>query len=134
MEDGPNLLNCMSVHTLQAANFCHTTSISFFHFTVLCPSISYSFIFPLPPFPSSALCFLSCCPPESLTCTHPRRSLFSSPLRPSAGDLLPSPVFCSSSPFLTLNSLFYVLSLICLSFRIQITIFSELQKRIISAP
>lgn len=136
-EGGPDLLNCMSAHTLRARHFCPTTSISFFHVTVLCSSISYGFISPLPPFPSSALCSLSCCPLESLSCTHPRRSPFSSPLRPSAGNLLPSPVFCSCSPFLTLNYLFYVsslISLIHLSFHIQITSFSEPQKHIISTP
>lgn len=91
-----SLLNCVSVHTLRARHFCSTTSISCFHFTVPCSSVSYGFISPLPPFPSSALCALSCCPLESLACTHPRRSPFSSPLCPSAGDLLSPSMFCSS--------------------------------------
>lgn len=56
-KDGLNLLNYMSVHMLWAPrNFCPITLISFFYFTTLWSSISYGFISPLLPLPSS-LCF-----------------------------------------------------------------------------
>lgn len=84
-EDGLNLLNYTSVHTLWAPrNFCPTTLISFFYFTTLWSSIFYGFTSPFLPLPCSSLCFHVLIQEWSPVLLYI-----------PTGDLLPS-LFCSS--------------------------------------
>lgn len=116
-EDGLDLLDCMYFACNELEIFCPTISNSFFHYTTLCSSTSWGFISLLPPFCSSALCSLSCSSLDSTTHMYSSKKepLFFPSTSLSKGPL-PPPGFCSSSPLLTLNSFFYVLSLILFVF------------------
>lgn len=111
-DDGLDLLDCMDF-ACNELEFFAPQLLSHFSISLPCalPLPEVWFLTSLHSAPQ--LCALCPAAPQilPLTCSHPRReSLFFSSTSLSRGPL-PPPVFCSSSPFLTLNSFFYVLSL-----------------------
>lgn len=112
-EDGLDLLDCMYFACNELEIFAPPLVSHFpLHYPVLFHFLRFEDLHSAP-----QLCALSYCSLDSTIHMHSskRDFLFFSSTSLSRGPL-PPPVFCSSSPFLTLNSFFYVLSLILFVF------------------